>query len=616
VLCFATCSSAELPDAVTSCDADEGVSSRGRQLIQRAPIKKRLGQQKALLTETERAICSLEQAREAPLTDDGFQSVAETCCFDDMKEYIRRAATDLGKQVCDEGGISGIAPFFSCPQKTMSYTDLKNALESATAAGGSSCPWLGAIGAECTTLASSCGVSINPTTQPALFKGFVGLQAVSNPSALVTTPAVKDSIRSKLATAISVPQDAIVVTMGTGPFSEVSLLSLERCSTCTVYASYSVVQTDPPTLDEAAVATSISSMDTAQLETDISTEIEKVAPEVGALKITKFRSCKEGGTCEEKTLREDLTSDDPVAANGPFEACKNAGPYPAKCAVFMGAGSEAKASTCKVVGYTSYSCDIGQEPSCKGKASGDACTFGDIEGVCATENPIGETTEVTSYCNIWPISFTPSTMPPSSTPKPTPPPPANGPFEACKTAGPYPVACTVYMGEDMEAKASTCGPSGYESYSCSIGQWTHCENKAPGDTCTFEGIKGACANKNPIGEPRDVNIYCNIWPLPSATNDVFGQCPSHLDGGVVGQYCSAFMGAGVPAKEGTCKEHGAHFFTCEVGQRAACSAHEHQSIGDPCNLEGHQGTCDVKYISQAYCNIWPISGTPTTNSSA
>jgi len=545
VLHSATGSSVEGPDAVKSCDATEALSAPGAQLMQRTTVNEKLGQPKVSLMEadtetsvliesdTDTSVCSVEKAHQALLTNDGFQDVAATCCFDDMKEYILRTAADLGLQACNEGGLSGMAPFFSCPEKMMTLDDLKTALQAETADSGNACPWLAAVGEECPTVdATKCGVVTNPTAQPSLVKGYVGLQAESNPAALVTTPGVKESIRSALAEDINVPEDAVVVTVGTGPLDGVSLLSLGDTdgAICTVFASYAVVQTDPPTLEESTVIASVSAMDATKLEKDIAAKITKNVPAVGALKMTKFRSCKKGGKCEEKKMREDTKSvnattslqpgehdydrdqSKPKPGQNPFEACSSSTGHlhSSDCAVDMGEGVAVKEGSCVLTGYkrhSSLSCDIGQMASCEDKASEDTCVFEGIEGACSTVNPT-QGHAVDNYCNIWPTvvlitTTTPVAITTSTAPESAP----SLDMQACrdewKSRG---AACTISMGDGEPPLEGSCklgnqGP-------CDVGQMVAMEasGKSAGDTCTFAGREGKLEFHN--------NLYCNIWPTP------------------------------------------------------------------------------------------------------
>jgi len=228
-----------------------------------------------------------------------------------MKVFIERTAEQLSLKVCNQGGLSGFAPFFSCPDVTRTFEMLKKGLEDSTAESGNVCHWLTATNLECTNPEATCSVDL----PPAVVEGYVGLQADTNPSALVTKPEVKDSIGAKLAEDFNVPADTVKVTVGTGPLGEVSLLTLRRAalngtlsSLCTVYATYAIVQTDPPTLDEVVVTETVESVDATKLESDISTAVSGVAPEVGRLKLTQIRACDpfKGGVCKDKKLREDV----------------------------------------------------------------------------------------------------------------------------------------------------------------------------------------------------------------------------------------------------------------------------------------------------------------------
>merc|ERR1719199_362279 len=45
----------------------------------------------------------------APLTEDGYNSVRDMCCSDEMTTFVRRLIQrEPGKDVCDEGGLAGM----------------------------------------------------------------------------------------------------------------------------------------------------------------------------------------------------------------------------------------------------------------------------------------------------------------------------------------------------------------------------------------------------------------------------------------------------------------------------------------------------------------------------
>lgn len=291
-LLLAVGASADLFETASmSCPVEGAHPIRGTQLMQTRHVRPAV---RGFL------LCSTEIGKRMPLNDEGFQAVANSCCYDDMKDFIRRAAGDLKLQVCDEGGLSGFAPFFSCPSKPTTFTDLQSSLEHATAVSGEKCHWLGAVGDLCTPPDPSCGISSNPTGRPTLLKGYFGLLAGSNPSLLITTPAVTDAIQSLFAQTLGFPVDSVTVTVGTGPIGKMSFL---RVFSCTVFVSYAVAQTDPPMLDASSVVTSIAAMKPVQFQNDISAAIVDIAPGAGTVEISTFRYCQEGGTCADKSIR-------------------------------------------------------------------------------------------------------------------------------------------------------------------------------------------------------------------------------------------------------------------------------------------------------------------------
>jgi hypothetical protein len=159
--------------------------------------------------------------RTIPLDDDGYEDVAESCCYDDMKDFIRRLATEMDYKVCHEGGLSGFAPFFSC-QNSTSFADMKGYIRGQSDP-KKHCPWLAEGGKKCPELDSSCGVSTNPDKNESLFKGYIGLDAENNPPALVTNDKVKDALKQVVADKLGVPVEQVEIVIGTGPVDSVSL---------------------------------------------------------------------------------------------------------------------------------------------------------------------------------------------------------------------------------------------------------------------------------------------------------------------------------------------------------------------------------------------------------
>jgi hypothetical protein len=157
--------------------------------------------------------------RTIPLDEDGLEDVAESCCYDDMKDFIRRLAAEMDLQVCCEGGLSGFAPFFSCTNTT-SLADLKGYIRGQIDP-KTRCQWLGQVGMKCPKLDPSCGARLKK--EESLFKGYMGLDAENNPPALVTNGKVKDAVKKVIADKLGVPVDQVEVVIGTGPVDSVSL---------------------------------------------------------------------------------------------------------------------------------------------------------------------------------------------------------------------------------------------------------------------------------------------------------------------------------------------------------------------------------------------------------
>ena len=150
---------------------------------------------------------------DAALDESGFQEVAVSCCHEDMKAFISRAIDDLNLKVCDEGGLSGVVPFYACPEATVTYSALQAELSGATASGGT-CHWLAPVADACTPPAAECAVTISqPGAEPAV-TGFLGLTA-SNPLELVRTSGVADAVKSELASALEVSLDNVNVVIAT-----------------------------------------------------------------------------------------------------------------------------------------------------------------------------------------------------------------------------------------------------------------------------------------------------------------------------------------------------------------------------------------------------------------
>lgn len=69
---------------------------------------------------------------ELPLNDDGYQEVAARKSDDDMKFFIRRVLAKLGREVADEGHLSGFTRYFSGTEDVQDYDRLEAELRDAS----------------------------------------------------------------------------------------------------------------------------------------------------------------------------------------------------------------------------------------------------------------------------------------------------------------------------------------------------------------------------------------------------------------------------------------------------------------------------------------------------
>jgi len=98
----------------------------------------------------------------APLTETGYMIVAAQCCNYEMQEYIRRVAVNEGLQVCNEGGLKGITPYFSCQAGPQTLAKLKEDLHANV---GWKCPFVDYPSGNC-ALAHSVKASECPPIEP------------------------------------------------------------------------------------------------------------------------------------------------------------------------------------------------------------------------------------------------------------------------------------------------------------------------------------------------------------------------------------------------------------------------------------------------------------------
>jgi len=88
----------------------------------------------------------------APLTEEGYASVADCCCQNEMLEFARRATVDLNLEVCDQGGLIGITPFHTCEKGPLNYDTLVGDLLRDSA---KRCTWIAPLGS-CKERPSDC----------------------------------------------------------------------------------------------------------------------------------------------------------------------------------------------------------------------------------------------------------------------------------------------------------------------------------------------------------------------------------------------------------------------------------------------------------------------------
>jgi len=88
-----------------------------------------------------------------PLSEEGYQIVAATCCNYNMEEYTRRLIIDLGLQLCGDAGLDRIVPYFTCEKGIQNFTILRAELLNKVA---DPCP-VAALPGTCPPDTSECG---------------------------------------------------------------------------------------------------------------------------------------------------------------------------------------------------------------------------------------------------------------------------------------------------------------------------------------------------------------------------------------------------------------------------------------------------------------------------
>lgn len=203
-----------------SCSTESILPSAGSQLLQL-----RQGDVSSKLT----VQCFTNIGKEVPLDEAGFEEVANSCCYDDMRSFIQRLAGKMDMKICDEGGLSGFAPHYSCSNEST----LLALTEEMQAAPGTKCAWLGRSGEACAPIHPSCGVNLNPMKRKSLLKGYIGIEAANNPPALVRSESVRQRVKETIADKLGVPAEAVEISIGTGPVGSASFFQVAMKSLLT-----------------------------------------------------------------------------------------------------------------------------------------------------------------------------------------------------------------------------------------------------------------------------------------------------------------------------------------------------------------------------------------------
>jgi len=99
----------------------------------------------------------------APLTEDGYYQLAQCCCNYEMEEYVRRVIQDENLQLCYEGGLQGLVPWYSCSEGSQSLARMREELLEATQARGATCPYIEEQGKSCVQpMPAACGSHPRP----------------------------------------------------------------------------------------------------------------------------------------------------------------------------------------------------------------------------------------------------------------------------------------------------------------------------------------------------------------------------------------------------------------------------------------------------------------------
>jgi len=273
--------------------------------------------------------CSMERAKEEPLTENGFQTVSKSCCYEDIKTFMSRVIDDMGLKVCDAGGLSGISPFYSCPPYPVSLAQLKEDLNKALQTANSKCHWLSNRYEECIKPALECGVSVQkpPPYPKPVASGFMAFK-VANPAEMMRTNTAIDVMQNDIALQLGLDTSYVNVVIGSGPLDGEEVTSslfqvpkiwlstqLKALQSCKVFAAYSIQENAPqdpygatpaPTLDEADVVNNLKHFDTAAFGTRLSKDLGAVDGAIGSVEVMESAICeKTSGRCTHEVIKEE-----------------------------------------------------------------------------------------------------------------------------------------------------------------------------------------------------------------------------------------------------------------------------------------------------------------------
>jgi hypothetical protein len=274
------------------------------------------------------SLCSTERAKQEPLTEDGLAQVSKTCCYEEVKAFMSRVIDDMGLKVCDAGGLSGIAPFYSCPTNPVDLAELKAELKKALPTENDKCHWLQKRYEACTDPALECVVSVmkpSPYPKP-VASGFMAFK-VANPSEMMRNSKAIDVMQNDIALSIGIDTSFVNVVIGSGPLDGEEVTSslfhvpqhkafytLESgTKMCKVFAAYAIQDSTPeerytatpaPTLDEKSIVDGLKHLDTGKLGTRLSRDLAAVDALIGSVEVMEEAVCeKTSGRCTHQVIK-------------------------------------------------------------------------------------------------------------------------------------------------------------------------------------------------------------------------------------------------------------------------------------------------------------------------